>query len=547
MSKICLDEKSIFSKIIRSGRLICSFILLIILALIARLATAQNINSTPNTAQVVSPSISLLLSDVDGDQLNDATIENKDVKFIISSKTGSISFYYLKGEKFEENLYPPQLVAYNYAFDKDSMKGFDIDTPYNSFASSSFTIEKESENDNELIVRVTSNQTITVDDNTPDYQSISLTRRFIINKEGYSFKLENSFSNLKEKLINLGNDVSGSFALTYGPGVFMEPYGPQSILALKNEDDFENFTNVNSLNEKGSKAGSYCGIGIKDQYFCVMMESDQPLSIFGSESEVKSTDARRKAMTTKLIKCSFPKFNLGAKETRNFNFTIYAGPLYHHELQKINRAKISDYGWLVKKMLEILRFFYSLIPNYGVAIILLTLVVRLILYPLTLKQTKEMAKMQKIQPKVKALQDMYRDDPQKMNEEIMKLYTKNHVNPLGGCLPLLLQLPIIMALFNTFRNAVELRKASFLWMSDLSKGDPYLILPITIAVLMHLQQSKATTDPQQRQAMAFMPVMMLLFTFSLPSGLLVYWFASSVLGLLQQLQTNKLMASMKED
>ena len=108
-------------------------------------------------------------------------------------------------------------------------------------------------------------------------------------------------------------------------------------------------------------------------------------------------------------------------------------------------------------------------------------------------------------------------------------------------------MPVIMALFNTLRNAVELRKASFLWMSDLSKGDPYMILPIAIAVLMFYQQGKSNIDPQQRQAMAFMPMMMLFITFSLPSGLLVYWFTSSVLGLLQQLQTNKLMASMKED
>ena len=198
-------------------------------------------------------------------------------------------------------------------------------------------------------------------------------------------------------------------------------------------------------------------------------------------------------------------------------------------------------------MLELLRFFYSIFPNYGIAIILLTLLVRLILYPLTLKQTKEMAKMQKLQPKLKDLQDRYKDNPQKMNEEVLKLYTKNKVNPIGGCFPILLQLPIIMALFNTFRNAVELRKASFLWMSDLSKGDPYMILPIAIAVLMYYQQGKSNIDPQQRQAMAFMPMMMLFITFSLPSGLLVYWFASSVLGILQQLQANHYMASIKEE
>ncbi len=158
-----------------------------------------------------------------------------------------------------------------------------------------------------------------------------------------------------------------------------------------------------------------------------------------------------------------------------------------------------------------------------------------------------MAQMQKLQPKIKDIQDRYKDDRQKMNEEVMKLYMKNNVSPLGGCLPLLLQLPIIMALYNTFRIAVELRKAPFLWMSDLSKGDPYLILPIAIMVLTYYQQGKANVDPQQRQAMAFMPMMMFVITWSLPSGLLVYWFASSVLGILQQLQANHYMASMKEE
>ena len=158
-----------------------------------------------------------------------------------------------------------------------------------------------------------------------------------------------------------------------------------------------------------------------------------------------------------------------------------------------------------------------------------------------------MAKMQKIQPKIKEIQTKYRDDPQKMNEEVIKIYTKNHVNPLGGCLPLIIQLPVIMALFETIRGAVELRKASFLWLTDLSKGDPWLILPLAIAGLMYYQQNKATVDPQQKQMMAFMPMMMLFITFTLPSGLLVYWFASSVLGILQQLHSNHLMANMKEE
>jgi YidC/Oxa1 family membrane protein insertase len=193
-----------------------------------------------------------------------------------------------------------------------------------------------------------------------------------------------------------------------------------------------------------------------------------------------------------------------------------------------------------------LQFFYNLIPNYGLAIILLTLVVRAVLYPLTLKQTKSMASMQKIQPEVKALKERYKDSPQKFNEEVLKLYQKHNVNPLGGCLPLLLQLPILIALYNTIRIAVELRKNPFLWIGDLSKGDPLLILPIAIAAIMYYQQGKMS-DPQQQQMMAFMPMFMFVITWSLPAGLLIYWFASSVIGLLQQLQANRIAAAIKEE
>ena len=119
---------------------------------------------------------------------------------------------------------------------------------------------------------------------------------------------------------------------------------------------------------------------------------------------------------------------------------------------------------------------------------------------------------------------------------------------LWGCLPLLLQLPVLIALYNTIRIAVELRKTPFLWIADLSKGDPLLILPIAIAILMYVTQAKqASVDPQQKQMMAMMPMFMFVITWSLPAGLLVYWFASSVLGILQQYQANRIMAAMKEE
>lgn len=546
MSNTCLDDKNLFFKNMKSGRLICSFLFLSCLFFSQNIVNAQ----TASDSAVPAPApetMTVSVGDVDGDGLQDATFENKNVKVVLSSRTGSPSSYYLKGENFEENLYPPVIGNMGYSIPVDSMKAFNIDNAEETLSKANYNIEIESQTAENVVIKATANISTTVDENTPDANSISLVRRYTFSNEGYSFKIENTVSNLKDKLITVGDDARGSLAVSYGPGVFMDPFGPSNLLGLRSNGECDAFTKAESLNEKGNKEGVFTGIGIKDSYFAVMMESDQPLRILCTAGEAKSADEKKRVMATNLIKTVFPKFNLGAREARTFVTSVYAGPMVYEELQKINRTKIGDFGFLNTMMLKTLRLFYSWIPNYGVAIILLTLLVRLILYPLTLNQTKSMAKMQKLQPKLKDLQDRYRDDPQKMNEEVMKLYTKEKVNPLGGCLPLLLQLPVIMALYNTFRIAVELRKASFLWMSDLSKGDPYLILPIAIAALMFYQQGMSNIDPQQKQAMAFMPMMMFVITWSLPSGLLVYWFASSILGLLQQLQTNRMMASMKEE
>lgn len=530
----------------KSGRLICSFLFLSCLFFSQNIVNAQTASDSAVPA-LAPETMTVSVGDVDGDGLQDATFENKNVKVVLSSRTGSPSSYYLKGENFEENLYPPVIGNMGYSIPVDSMKAFNIDNAEETLSKANYNIEIESQTAENVVIKATANISTTVDENTPDANSISLVRRYTFSNEGYSFKIENTVSNLKDKLITVGDDARGSLAVSYGPGVFMDPFGPSNLLGLRSNGECDAFTKAESLNEKGNKEGVFTGIGIKDSYFAVMMESDQPLRILCTAGEAKSADEKKRVMATNLIKTVFPKFNLGAREARTFVTSVYAGPMVYEELQKINRTKIGDFGFLNTMMLKTLRLFYSWIPNYGVAIILLTLLVRLILYPLTLNQTKSMAKMQKLQPKLKDLQDRYRDDPQKMNEEVMKLYTKEKVNPLGGCLPLLLQLPVIMALYNTFRIAVELRKASFLWMSDLSKGDPYLILPIAIAALMYYQQGMSNIDPQQKQAMAFMPMMMFVITWSLPSGLLVYWFASSILGLLQQLQTNHMMASMKEE
>lgn len=491
--------------------------------------------------QASSPTPQVKIADVDGDGYTDASVETALIRAVFSSKTGSPAVLYLKGSSFEENIYPPVIQDQGYKLPPESLKPF-VGNVKGMQAPAGFNIELEEQAVDHVVIRATANVSLLAAEKS-DSESLTLVKRYTVYNNSYHFNLEYLVTNLKDQQVVVGDELSGALALNYGPGLFMDPFGPSTLLGLK-PGAVESFSDVTALNAAGAVAGAFNGIGLRDQYFCILVESDSQARISASAFEIKSEDPKKSAHNGKVITCLLPSFNLGARESRSFSFKIYAGPMLLDHLARINRGQVSEYGFLSTILLRILQFFYGLLPNYGLAIILLTIVVRLVLYPLTLKQTRSMAQMQKIQPQVQDLKDRYKDNPQKFNEEVLHLYQKNNVNPLGGCLPLLLQLPILIALYNTIRIAVELRKTPFLWISDLSKGDPLLILPIAIAFLMYYQQGKMSTDPQQQQMMAFMPMFMFVITWSLPAGLLVYWFASSVLGLIQQLQANRMSSAL---
>lgn len=211
------------------------------------------------------------------------------------------------------------------------------------------------------------------------------------------------------------------------------------------------------------------------------------------------------------------------------------------------------FSWFCKLLLPTLNFFYSLIPNYGVAILLLTVLVRIIFWPLTHSSTKSMKKMQEIQPKLKEIQALYKDNPQKMQQETWAVYRDNKVNPLSSCLPMLVQIPVFIALFTVLRSAVELRYASFLWIADLSEPEnlfmgmiPFVgalnILPILMAATMAIQTylTPSAGDPQQQKMMMIMmPIMMLFMFYSFPSALSLYWTVSQVLSIVQMLMMRR--------
>ena len=194
------------------------------------------------------------------------------------------------------------------------------------------------------------------------------------------------------------------------------------------------------------------------------------------------------------------------------------------------------YGLLKAVISALLNTMHHLTGNFGVAIILATIVIKIVLLPLTLKQDKSMKSMKKLQPELDRIKKQYKDDPQTMNQKTMELYKENKVNPAGGCLPLLIQLPILWALFGVLRDPNTVPPAStFLWMK-LVNPDPYYILPVLNGVVSFLQQKLmgSSNNPQMKNMMYIFPVMMIFISYKMPAGLQIYWLASSVASVVQQ-------------
>jgi YidC/Oxa1 family membrane protein insertase len=281
--------------------------------------------------------------------------------------------------------------------------------------------------------------------------------------------------------------------------------------------------------------------GIRDRYYAAVIIPDRKV-IHAAVSGALDADSNKSSMAG----LAFEGFELAAGETRSYVFTYYAGPKDRTRLKNNNIGQIFEPGfWSLKlAVIEVLSFFYKYTKSWGWSIVILTIFLKIILYPLMVKQTKSMHVMQKLQPQIKKLQEKYKDDSAKMNQEMMELYRKNNANPFGGCFPLLVQLPILFALFTALQESVEIKGASFFWLADLSLPDKNILipgtamafplLPLIIAVSMHYQQKSMSADPNQAKMMAFMPVMMFFICQALPSGVLIYWLVSNVLSMWQQ-------------
>jgi len=237
-----------------------------------------------------------------------------------------------------------------------------------------------------------------------------------------------------------------------------------------------------------------------------------------------------------------PTRTIDAGTQGTLSATLYVGPKIKDDLGALadGLQYTVDFGFLfmISEPLHwLLIQIQKLVVNWGLAIIIITIIVKGVMYPLTKAQYTSMAKMRELQPKLNSLKERYGSDRQKMSQAMMELYRKEKVNPAGGCLPLLFQMPIFLALYWVFLESVELRHATFgLWLTDLSSKDPYYILPILMGVSMFIMQKMqpmTIQDPMQQKIMQYMPVMFTIFFFWFPSGLVLYWLVSNVISIIQ--------------
>lgn len=261
------------------------------------------------------------------------------------------------------------------------------------------------------------------------------------------------------------------------------------------------------------------------------------------DSEITHRYIAKNRNGNNLLNYTSPVVAVAPGQQATLDARFYAGPKILKVLENIPDAEgidlSLDYGplfFISKPLFWILDMFHSLTASWGIAIILLTVVVKLIFFPLSAASYRSMANMRRVQPKLVSLKERFGDDRQKMSQEMMKLYKDEKINPLGGCLPILIQMPVFLALYWALLESVELRHASFLWIQDLANKDPYFILPLLMGGTMFVQQmlNPAPPDPMQARMMRMMPIIFTIFFLWFPAGLVLYWVTNNLLSIAQQ-------------
>ncbi len=381
------------------------------------------------------------------------------------------------------------------------------------------------------------------------------TENGVIIEKAYTFHSGSYLFDLAVRIFNQGSQaVQGqlSLALRNVMSKNVDRYGfsgPSGLIGGELEQ-----VKIKDLEEKPNIDGDIRWVAIEDRYF---MTSIIPAKAMAGQMLLEYKDEQLQN------KLAFSTHELQPAENQEFKFTLFMGPKSLSLLRKLNNEldRAIDFGWfdfLAKPCLMLMNFIHRFIPNYGIAIIILTLITRGMFWPLAQKSYKSMREMRKLQPLMQEIREKYKEDKARMNQEMMTLYRTYKINPMGGCLPMLIQLPVFFALYRMLYQAIELRHAPFFgWINDLSAPDrlfefgfkiplmdpPYGIpvLTIIMGATMIVQQKMTPTpgDPTQAKMMMLMPVIFTVIFVNFSSGLVLYWLVSNIFSIAQQYYTQK--------
>ena len=399
-----------------------------------------------------------------------------------------------------------------------------------------------------LTVKTGEGQTLTM---TAQLSSgLQVTRRLVFDPDSYLFEMSIDIYNFSETALQ-GSPYMSITSLPYGSAAQRYLFnGPAALIDGKLEE-----VKPGDL-EEASKTlkGNITWAAYEGTYFMtgVIPEQNEGISL--------KLSAEGEKVRSLLIGVEDV---IPANGHLQYNYQVYFGPKKMETLKEAGHdlERIVNFGWfdkLAKPALFLLNFFYGYVGNYGVSIILVTILIKLLFWPIAQKGLKSMKNMQKIQPKMAKLKEKYKDDKTRLNEEMMILYKTYKVNPVGGCLPMVMQIPVFFALYKVLLQAIELRHAPFmLWITDLSAPDrlfigidlPYLgglpVLTLLMGASMFLQQrmTPAPADPTQAKIMMFLPVIFTFMFLNFASGLVLYWFVNNLLSVAQQYLINKKAAA----
>jgi YidC/Oxa1 family membrane protein insertase len=374
---------------------------------------------------------------------------------------------------------------------------------------------------------------LVIDLNYLDDDGLSVTKRFTLNYDSYAINVEYIIANnaTSPASVQMYAQLKQTTLIDSSSGLIPTYVGPAYSTT---EDIYEkyDFDDIAEADLSVSTQGGW--VAMLQHYFVSSWVPEKT-----SDNQLYTRYSSNKDA---VIGFKSPAITIEPDSTATTSATFYVGPKDQDVLENIeqNLDLTIDYGFLFmisQPLFWLLIKIQSIVTNWGVAIIIITLIVKGGMYPLTKAQYTSMAKMRALQPKMAQLKERLGDDKQKMSQGMMELYRKEKVNPAGGCLPLIIQMPIFLALYWVFLESVELRHAPFmLWIQDLSAQDPFYILPVLMGISMFIMQKMqpmTVQDPMQQKIMQYMPVMFTVFFFWFPSGLVLYWLVSNLISIAQ--------------